>query len=187
MSKLTYASIVGRDKVLRTLQYFARFYSWYLYRTNNPTSAIQPWTAVKNQFGLTRKIMRVGKFVEHIRAASELYDAAMKQGSGDKIVQYLQTLRQIGYGGYMLFDTMTVPNAIGATKFEGAKRWQATAYRFWLTGIVASTLAGIYKLYHLSQRARQIDEKDPDGKMEKIKLARCVPWMAQSPDHTNEF
>lgn len=172
MSKLTYASIVGRDKVLRTLQYFARFYSWYLYRTNNPTSAIQPWTAVKNQFGLTRKIMRVGKFVEHIRAASELYDAAMKQGSGDKIVQYLQTLRQIGYGGYMLFDTMTVPNAIGATKFEGAKRWQATAYRFWLTGIVASTLAGIYKLYHLSQRARQIDEKDPDGKMEKIKLAR---------------
>jgi len=166
------ATTVGRDKVLRTIQYFARFYSWYLYRTNNPTSAIQPWTTIKNQFGLTRKILRVGKFVEHIRAASELYDVAMKQGSGDKVVQYLQTLRQIGYAGYMVFDTMTVLDAMGVKKYESAKRLQATAYRFWFTGLVASALAGIYSLYQLSQRTKQIDEKDPDGKMEKVKIAK---------------
>lgn len=122
--------------------------------------------------------MRVGKFVEHIRAASELYDTAMKQGSGDKIVQYLQTLRQIGYGGYMLFDTMTVLDAMGVKKYESAKRLQATAYRFWFTGLVASALAGIYSLYQLSQRTRQIDEKDPDGKMEKVKIEKCVSSMA---------
>ncbi|KAK5946243.1 Peroxisomal membrane protein PMP27 [Knufia obscura] len=166
------ATTVGRDKVLRTIQYFSRFYAWYLYRTNNPTSAIQPWTTIKNQFSLTRKILRVGKFVEHIRSASELYDVAMKQGSGDKIVQYLQTLRQIGYGGYMLFDTMTVLDAMGVRKSESAKRFQATAYRFWFTGLVASALAGIYSLYQLSQRTKQIDEKDPDGKMEKVKIAK---------------
>ena len=120
----------------------------------------------------------MGKFVEHIRAASELYDTAMKQGSGDKIVQYLQTLRQIGYGGYMLFDTMTVLDAMGVKKYESAKRLQATAYRFWFTGLVASALAGIYSLYQLSQRTRQIDEKDPDGKMEKVKIEKCVSSMA---------
>lgn len=166
------ATTVGRDKVLRTLQYFARFYSWYLYRTNNPTSAIQPWTIVKTQFGLTRKILRIGKFVEHFKAASELYDVAVKSGSGDKISQYLQTLRQIGYAGYMLFDTMTVPDAMGARKFENAKRLQATAYRFWFTGLLASALAGIYNLYILNQKAKQFNEKDPDGKMEKVSIAK---------------
>ncbi|KAJ9657045.1 Peroxisomal membrane protein PMP27 [Neophaeococcomyces mojaviensis] len=166
------ATTVGRDKVLRTIQYFSRFYAWYLYRTNNPTSAIQPWTTVKNQFGLTRKILRIGKFVEHIRAASELYDAAMKNGSGDKITQYLQTIRQIGYAGYMVFDTMTVLDAMGVKKYESAKRLQATAYRFWFTGLIASALAGIYTLYQLSQVTKQIDEKDAEGKMEKVKIAK---------------
>lgn len=118
--------------------------------------------------------MRIGKFVEHIRAASELYDVAVKAGSGDKIVQYLQTLRQIGYAGYMVFDTLTVLDAMGVKKYESAKRLQATAYRFWFTGLLASALAGIYSLYQLSQRTKQINEKDPDGKMEKVKIAKYV-------------
>ena len=163
---------VGRDKVLRTIQYFARFYAWYLYRTNNPTSSIQPWATVKTQFGLTRKILRVGKFVEHIRAASELYDASMKSGNGDKIVQYLQTLRQIGYAGYMFFDNMTVLDAMGAVKYDNAKRLQLTAYRFWFTGLIASAAAGIYSLYQLRTRTRQVDEKDAEGKMEKVRIAK---------------
>jgi len=129
---------------------------------------------MKNQLGLTRKIIRVGKFVEHIRAASELYDAAMKNGSGDKIVQYLQTLRQIGYAGYLLFDTMTVLDAMGVKKSPTLKRVQANAYRFWFTGLVASALAGIYSLYQIRQRTLYIDEKDAEGKMEKVKIAKYV-------------
>ncbi|EXJ72597.1 uncharacterized protein A1O5_03743 [Cladophialophora psammophila CBS 110553] len=166
------ATTVGRDKVLRTIQYFSRFYAWYLYRTNNPTSAILPWTTIKNQFGLTRKILRVGKFVEHIRAGSELYDAAIKSGNGDKIVQYLQILRQIGYAGYMFFDMMTLLDTMGVKKDPRAKSIQATAYRFWFTGLVASALAGIYNTYKLRERARAVDEKDAEAKVEKVKIAR---------------
>lgn len=142
---------------------------------------------MKNQFGLTRKILRIGKFVEHIRAASELYDAAMKNGSGDKITQYLQTIRQIGYAGYMVFDTMTVLDAMGVKKYESAKRLQATAYRFWFTGLIASALAGIYTLYQLSQVTKQIDEKDAEGKMEKVKIAKYVlyPTYIRGPELTS--
>lgn len=165
---------VGRDKVLRTIQYFSRFYAWYLYRTNNPTSTILPWVALKTQFALTRKILRVGKFVEHIRAASEIYDAAVKTSNGDKITQYLQILRQIGYAGYMVFDTLTLLDAIGVKKDPKAKTRQATAYRFWLTGLVASALAGIYNSYKLRQRAKAVDEKDAEAKVEKVKIARYV-------------
>jgi len=163
---------VGRDKILRTIQYFARFYAWYLYRTNNPTSAIQPWTVVKTQFGLTRKILRVGKFVEHIRLGSELYDAALKSGNGDKVTQYLQVLRQIGYAGYLLFDTLTVLDAMGVKKDPRAKSLQATAYKFWFSGLTASALSGIYNKYKLSQRAKAVNEKDAEAKVESVGIAR---------------
>jgi len=166
------ATTVGRDKILRTIQYFARFYAWYLYRTNNPTSAIQPWTVVKTQFGLTRKILRVGKFVEHIRLGSELYDAALKSGNGDKVTQYLQVLRQIGYAGYLLFDTLTVLDAMGVKKDPRAKSLQATAYKFWFSGLTASALSGIYNKYKLSQRAKAVNEKDAEAKVESVGIAR---------------
>lgn len=116
--------------------------------------------------------MRIGKFVEHIVAGSAMYDAAVRAGSGDKITQYLQTLRQIGYAGYMFFDTCTVLDAMGVQKSANAKRLQATAYRFWFTGLVASALAGVYGLYTLNARSRQIDEKNADGKVESVKMAK---------------
>ncbi|CRK20976.1 hypothetical protein BN1708_003342 [Verticillium longisporum] len=61
------ATTVGRDKLLRTLQYFARFYAWYLLRTNGTAAQTAPWDAIKKQFGLTRKLMRVGKNREAYR------------------------------------------------------------------------------------------------------------------------
>ena len=67
------------------------------------------------QFGLTRKIMRIGKFVEHFKAASELWDVSQKQG-GDRVLQYLQLLRQLGYAFYMSFDMLTVLDAAGIKK-----------------------------------------------------------------------
>jgi peroxin-11B len=118
--------------------------------------------------------MRVGKFVEHIRAGSELYDAAMKSNNGDKFTQYLQILRQVGYGGYMFFDMMTLLDAMGVKKDPRVKNIQQTAYRFWLTGLVASTLAGIYSKYRLRERTQAVDEKDAEAKVEKVKLARYV-------------
>lgn len=166
------ATTVGRDKVLRTIQYFSRFYAWYLYRTNNPEKAIQPWSTLKTQFGVTRKILRVGKFVEHLRAASEIYDASMKAGNSDKIAQYLQLLRQLGYGGYMFFDMLTLPDTLGVKKYESAKRLQANAYRFWLTGLLASAVAGLYSNYKLRERAVALNEKDAEGKVEGVKIAR---------------
>ena len=53
------ATTAGRDKLLRTLQYFSRFYAWYLFRTNATPGEIAPWETVKKQFGLVRKAMRV--------------------------------------------------------------------------------------------------------------------------------
>lgn len=53
------ATTAGRDKILRTIQYFSRFYAWYLFRTNATPGEVAPWETIKKQFGLVRKAMRV--------------------------------------------------------------------------------------------------------------------------------
>lgn len=165
--------VVGRDKVLRTLQYFSRFYAWYLSRKASSAAAISPFVAIKTQFGLTRKIMRIGKFVEHFKQASELFDTAgTRGGNSDLLLQYLGVLRQLGYGFYMSFDLLTVLDAAGIKKSAAAKRFQARAYRAWLFGLLASAVSGVYLNYKLTRKASTIDEKDGEAKLEAKKIAR---------------
>jgi hypothetical protein len=48
--------------------------------------------------------MRVGKFVEHFKAAAQASDAR----SMDPVLRYTAIGRQLGYAGYMVFDNATV-------------------------------------------------------------------------------
>ena len=118
--------------------------------------------------------MRVGKFVEHLRAAAELYDASQKVSAngGDNVLQYLQITRQLGYAGYLTLDTLTVLDAAGIYKSVRAKEWQRQAYKAWFVGLLASAVAGVYSNYQLSVRAKEVDEKDPDAKVESKKIEK---------------
>lgn len=163
------ATTVGRDKVLRALQYFARFYAWYLYRTNGTPAEIAPWAAVKKQFGLTRKLMRVGKNVEHLKAAAAAADA--KAGSVDPVLKYAGVGRQLGYAGYLTLDAATVLDAAGIRKSPAAKRLQAEAFRFWAMGLACSIVAQAYTLYQLRAREAKLDKKEGEGVVESKRIA----------------
>lgn len=163
------ATTLGRDKLLRTIQYFARFYAWYLFRTNNPTSAIAPWEAVKKQFGLTRKILRAGKFVEHIKAASIAFDNKVPT---DPVLKNLTVGRQLGYAGYLSLDSITLVDALGFKKLDSAKKLQEYAYRAWMSGLVCSVVAGVYTLYRLQERQKTVDRKEGEGVVEAKKIER---------------
>ncbi|KAF4826181.1 Peroxisomal membrane protein PMP30A [Colletotrichum tropicale] len=161
------ATTVGRDKLLRTLQYFARFYAWYLFRTNGSKTEIAPWDAIKKQFGLTRKIMRVGKNVEHFKAAAVASDAKTM----DPVLRYAAVGRQLGYAGYLTFDAATVLDAAGIRKWEGAKKLQKEAYRCWAIGLICSVVAQSYTLYRLQQREAKVDKKEGEGVVEAKRIA----------------
>ncbi|KAK7716178.1 Peroxisomal membrane protein PMP27 [Diaporthe eres] len=163
------ATTAGRDKVLRTLQYFARFYAWYLFRTNGSPAEIAPWDAVKKQFGLTRKLMRVGKNVEHLRAAAVAADA--KAGTIDPVLRYTAVARQLGYAGYLSLDMATVLDAAGIRKSESTKRLQREAFRFWAMGLISSVIAQTYTLYQLKQREAKVDKKEGEGVVESKRIA----------------
>jgi hypothetical protein len=161
------ATTVGRDKLLRTLQYFARFYAWYLLRTNRPQTAIQPWEAVKKQFGLVRKVLRAGKNVEHFKAAA----VAADNKTMDPVLRYTAVGRQLGYAGYLTMDLATLLDATGIRKTASAKKFGEQAYRFWAAGISCSVVAQLYTLYVLRQREARVDRKEGEGVVESKRIA----------------
>ncbi|EFE30175.1 uncharacterized protein ARB_02966 [Trichophyton benhamiae CBS 112371] len=167
------ATTVGRDKVLRTLQYFSRFLAWYLLRTNRAQSTINPFEAMKKQFGLTRKLLRVGKNIEHFKAAAIALDSkpgvAGAPGS-DPVLKYLAVGRQLGYGVYLSFDMLTYLDAAGIRKFAAVKKLQAHAQKAWLTGLLCSAIAGVYSMWRLSEMEKKINKKDGEGAVEGKKI-----------------
>ncbi|KAI0408379.1 peroxisomal biogenesis factor 11 [Xylaria palmicola] len=166
------ATTTGRDKVMRLLQYFARFYAWYLLRTNATRAEIAPYEAVKKSFGQARKLLRVGKNIEHVRAAAVAFDslAAAKSG-GDPVLQYAALGRQLGYAGYLTADMLTVPTALNIRKWDGAQRAGREASRFWAAGLACSVVAQVYTLYQLRQREAKVDKKEGEGVVEAKKIA----------------
>ncbi|SLM34586.1 peroxisomal biogenesis factor 11 [Lasallia pustulata] len=162
------ATTVGRDKLLRTLQYFSRFYAWYLFRTNALPSSIAPFDAIKKQFGLSRKLLRVGKNVEHFKAAAVAADAK----GGDAVARYCAVGRQLGYAVYLTMDMGSYLDAAGIWKSDNAKRLQKEAYKAWFVGLTFNVVAGLYTLYRLRQREQGVDKSDGEGVVESKKLAR---------------
>lgn len=162
------ATTVGRDKLLRLVQYFARFYSWYLLRTNAVKEAIEPWAQAKKQLGLIRKFMRIGKNIEHLKAAAQASDAKTL----DPVLKYTSVGRQLGYAGYLTFDAGTVLDAAGIRKWEGAKKMQLQAFRFWAAGLTFSVVAQLYTLYRLGVREAKIDKKDGEGVVESKRITK---------------
>jgi hypothetical protein len=164
------ATTVGRDKLLRAVQYFARFYAWYLLRTNQPALASQPWDALKRQLGLVRKVLRAGKNVEHVKAAAVAAD--QRGPSVDHFLKYAAVGRQLGYAGYLTLDLGTLPDALGFAKSPRAKTLQREAYRFWFAGLSFSVLAQLYTLFQLRQREAAIDRKDGEGVVESKRITK---------------
>jgi peroxin-11B len=161
---------VGRDKLV--VQYLSRFLAWYTLRTNSPQATVAQWAKLKANLGLVRKAMRIGKFVEHFRAAANAYDAKTL----DPVIRFCTTGRQLGYGAYMLTDTLTYLDASGVRPSAMAKRMQVQAYKAWMTGLCFSVLNGVYTIYKsTSEEAAQTDKAVAAEKTVEVKkLQRYV-------------
>lgn len=160
---------VGRDKLLRTIQYFARFLSFYLLRKGYSAERIAIFNAIKAQLGLTRKLMRVGKNVEHFKAAGEIVD----KKAMDPVIRYCAVGRQLGYGAYLTLDSFTYLDASGIYKSERLRSLQKAAQKAWLIGIVFSLVSGAYTLKGIADKAKTIDRKSGEGKVEAGRLLKA--------------
>lgn len=159
-----YQTPVGRDKLLRTAQYFSQFYIWHLYRRNYRQSVIDPYSAVRKQLGTTRKILRLGNFLGNLQTLGRVMS---KTNSNEPVLEYLAIGGQLGFGGYLFFDNITAIKAIGIHKLPSAERLDILADKFWAAGLICSIVTCIYTLLHSQpgkRTKREDDEPDLDDK-----------------------
>lgn len=162
---------VGRDKLLRTIQYFSRFLSFYTLRQNYSQTTVDTFSKLKANLGLVRKAMRLGKFVEHLRAAALAADSKTL----DPVLKFCAVGRQLGYAGYLFADMLTYLDAAGVRKSEAAKRLQRQAYQAWALGLSFSVVSGVYSLYRMREQNRRVLEAqatDAEKKVEGKKILR---------------
>ncbi|KAK9473427.1 peroxisomal biogenesis factor 11 [Dipodascopsis tothii] len=165
-------STVGRDKLMRMVQYWARFYAFHLARSGKGKPAVDKWRSVMAQFALARKMLRVGKPLQHLRAAAKAYDAQ----TVDPVVRYSAILRQLSYACYLSVDSLLLAHALRVVTLKNPQQASRAYYKFWLAGIVSSVVGGTYRLYGLSRREASLHaqaEKDL-GAIKKIRAEKTA-------------
>lgn len=143
------------------MQYASRFLAWYLYRTNHPASTVAIPETIKKQFSSVRKAIRIGKFIEHLKAAAIASDSK----SLDPVLKYLAVGRQLGYAVYLSLDTLCYIDQTGIYKLKQGARLQREAYRAWFVGLVCNIAASGYTLWNMREVTRT---QGASGDAEKV-------------------
>ncbi|OMJ20745.1 Peroxisomal membrane protein 11A [Smittium culicis] len=145
------ASTAGRDKAYRFIQYFSRF---LVYTLNHQTalkpaaSFIAALSKIQASMTETRKILRLGKFIDSFKLAL----AAIKNPASDELAKLLSSISKLFMGMYVICDGAGWLNSTGLIKLKNPQQLSKVSMRCWLTSIVLSFLNGLYSKYALNLR-----------------------------------
>lgn len=150
---------VGRDKLYRAIQYFSRFFAWLLIARGH-TSESARWNALKSHLALGRKLMRLGKPLEHLQIALKAANSFSRPGESITTI-----LRQLSYAGYLVYDAALWANAIKFITLskESSTKFTRRSNRFWFLGIVFNICHALLKAGRLSNEAKELSSPSAWG------------------------
>ena len=157
------AQTVGRDKAFRLVQYLARFIAWHLSQSGSPSSTAAQLNRLKANLGMVRRALRLGKFIEHLRAAASAYDAR-PTASSDAVMRFFTIGRQLGYASFLFADNLTYLDAAGIRPSSLAKKWTEQAQKAWTLALGFSVANSLYVLFG---RGADAGSQGPAGDGEK--------------------
>ncbi|KAG0359573.1 peroxisomal biogenesis factor 11 [Gamsiella multidivaricata] len=140
------ATTVGRDKLYRAVQYFSRFLAWYLMRQGYSKETVVRFNNLKKSLALSRKLMRIGKPIEHVESA------VLASNIKDEFLRFCSVGKQLSYAGYLTYDALIFLDGAGAYRFQNIKRYNELASKFWLSGILFSFVIGLYRTRQIQIR-----------------------------------
>ncbi|CAE6536706.1 unnamed protein product [Rhizoctonia solani] len=167
---------LGRDKIYRTAQYFARFLAWVLLARGYKLEASR-WNSLKNALASGRKLMRLMKPVEHLQAA--LRASQLSTLRTYPFEQYTTIARQISYAGYLSLDAIVWLNSIRFLNLTPASSTKVNkaSQRFWLSGILFSIVHGLVRVARLAneaKRLRSVSEKGVGADVDRSSKAMAL-------------
>jgi len=154
---------VGRDKLYRFVQYYSRLLAWVYLQRGDKVNAAR-WDGLKGSFSNARKILRLFKFVEHLQSALKL---AQHAAPGDW-VSVTQCARQIGYVGFLFFDSVHWAHTTKLVTLSPSSAQLANklSMRFWVAGISLSIINGFQRFSQIRTERRKLRSR-PSAQQEK--------------------
>lgn len=131
----------GRDKALRVIQYWSRFFSYVLFRKGYSPQAVAQWKHLQAIVGLSRKLFRAGKPFSFAKSAAVAYENRTQ----DPLLRLTSVVRSLAYAVYMATDTVTWINVSGARKLARGPEITKLGLKFWLAGLVAGVINSLRK------------------------------------------
>jgi len=175
------STTLGRDKVYRLVQNFARFLAWVLLLRGNKIEAAR-WNALKSHLALGRKLLRLAKPIEHLQAALRALQAPSENGES-----LLQVARQLCYFLYLSYDAFVWANTVKFFPLQPstAARVNKAANRYWLAGILFSITHSLLKAGRLANESKALrapimreksvgDEAQRELQLNKVEAARAA-------------
>jgi peroxin-11B len=141
-------NLAGYDKVLRTLQYTARFWAWWLHQNPQVRRPRFDFEFLARQCSLTRKISGSINFGEHLIAAITAYKIT-RNSDRDNILRLLSVCHHLGYAIYSTSDIILYLEPIGLISSSAATKYQHRACKAWFFGLACSITRGWYRLRRL--------------------------------------
>jgi len=147
-----WSTTVGRDKTYRTVQYFSRFLAWWLI-ANGYKERAQQWSTLKSALGTGRKMMRLGKPLEHLQAALKATQVSTTAGE-----QITTIGRQLAYAGYLTYDSLIWAHAVKFIDLTKERKEQVSkiSNRFWLAGIIFNLVHALLKAGRLADEVKAL-------------------------------
>lgn len=146
--------------MLRLIQYWARFYSFFLFRKGATQQAVHFWKHLQTTVALSRKLFRAGKPLNFIKAAA----AAFANKTNDPILRITAFLRAILYAIYFTTDTITWINSSKVLQITQAPTLAKIGTRCWLLGMIANIFNSLRRHQIASAKEAALladsDEKD---------------------------
>ncbi|SMN19481.1 similar to Saccharomyces cerevisiae YOL147C PEX11 Peroxisomal membrane protein required for medium-chain fatty acid oxidation and peroxisome proliferation [Maudiozyma saulgeensis] len=139
----------GREKILRLLQYLCRF----LAVQQGSTLSRQ----LQAQFTIVRKVLRFLKPLNHIQAASKIYDQKL---IGDSIVRLLNIIKNLCYAGYLTLDQINLLRMfklVPTTTFSSKKIPRWTNW-FWFFGLISGLLLDLRNIQISDVKLKEVKD-----------------------------
>lgn len=136
---------VGRDKIIRLLQYGSRAYWYHAQNIRRTQHSAEILRSLEYTFSSFRKLLRLG------RCLDSLYSASKMMKYPDVTIRVTLTLSKIANALFLLADHIIWIGRVGLFKVN-VEKWSKIANKYWLMSIIMNLTRDIYEIIKILER-----------------------------------
>ncbi|KAI8065120.1 peroxisomal biogenesis factor 11 [Gongronella butleri] len=144
------ATTTGREKLCRLVQYFSRFFVFYLTRQGAPKDVIKKWAELKGHLGNARKFFRLAKNIEFAT------NAVKGLSIQDPVLRATTVIKQVGMFLYYTTEAVNLMNIIHFRADANLKNITRFGMKCWWVALASSLVAGLYKFNGIKAKREQL-------------------------------